>query len=316
VVSNDFADDAAVVRYGGGEGRALVMTADVITPLVDDAETFGEIAATNSLSDIYAMGGRPLWALNLLFFPEGTLPNDVMSAILCGALRACSRAGVDIVGGHTMQDTEVKFGLSVVGEVKHDEVLTNRGGRPGQALVLTKALGTGIIGTAIKAGAASDEEAAAAVASMTALNGDALAIARGFGVTACTDVTGFGVLGHLRNILLGSGLAATVYMDALPLLPGALHHASKGLVPGGSKANLRFFAPDLKRAGESDPLLEILATDAQTSGGLLLCADAAQALELTASLRADRRTPAAVIGTLREPSGPERPGAIELRFAE
>ena len=149
MVSNDFADDAAVVRFGDDDSRALVMTADVIAPLVDDAEAFGEIAAANSLSDIYAMGGKPLFALNLVFFPNDKLGMEVLSTILRGAARVCKRAGVAVVGGHTVRDVDIKFGLSVVGEVERGKVLSNRGARPGQALVLTKALGTGILGTAI-----------------------------------------------------------------------------------------------------------------------------------------------------------------------
>jgi selenide,water dikinase len=316
VVSNDFADDAAVVRFGDDDSRALVMTADVIAPLVDDAEAFGEIAAANSLSDIYAMGGKPLFALNLVFFPNDKLGMEVLSTILRGAARVCKRAGVAVVGGHTVRDVDIKFGLSVVGEVERGKVLSNRGARPGQALVLTKALGTGILGTAIKARETSAEETRAAIASMTLLNGDALAIARKYPVTACTDVTGFGLLGHLRNILNGSGLAATVHLDSMPLLPGALEHARAGRVPGGSKANLRFLDSDLRREGKTDPLLETLATDAQTSGGLLLCVAPEEAMALTAELRADGRMPAAIVGTLREPGPDERPGIIQLRVDE
>ncbi|MEM9493471.1 MAG: selenide, water dikinase SelD, partial [Myxococcota bacterium] len=195
LVSTEFADDAAVVRIGGDERRALVMTADVIAPLVDDPEQFGEIAATNAISDVYAMGGRPLFALNLAFFPDDELPLDILGQILQGGARACKRMGVAIVGGHTVRDGDIKYGLSVVGEVNADAVLSNRGARPGQALVLSKALGTGIIGTAIKKGLASAAEASAAVASMTSHNGLALEVARQFRVSACTDVTGFGLLG-------------------------------------------------------------------------------------------------------------------------
>ena len=316
MVSNDYADDAAVVRLGGDSDRDLVMTADVITPLVDDPEAFGAIAAVNSISDIYAMGGRPLFALNLVFFPNDKLHMDVLGAILRGAGKACQRAGVHVVGGHTVRDVDVKFGLSVVGEVERDKVLDNCSARPGQALVLTKALGTGILGTAIKAGAASEEQTQAAIASMTLLNGGALDIARRYPVTACTDVTGFGLLGHLRNILNGSGLAATVHLDSLPLLPGALAHAEAGHVPGGSKANLQFLKADFRRTGKSDALLETLVTDAQTSGGLLLCVAPEEAMAFTAELRADGTMPAAVIGTLREPGADEHRGTIELRIDE
>lgn len=289
------------------DGPALVLTADVIAPLVDDAETFGRIAAANALSDVYAMGGRPLYALNLMFFPDEALPTSVMIAILRGAGSVCREAGVAIVGGHTVRDVDVKFGLSVTGEVDADRVLSNRGGRAGQALVLSKALGTGVLGTAIKKGVASPAEIDAAVASMTTLNATALAAARRFEVTACTDVTGFGLLGHLRNILRGSDCAARIDTGALPLLPGALEHARAGRVPGGSAANLDFLRPSLRGAEAVDPTLLALATDAQTSGGLLSCVDATHAAALCEEL-AEQGLPAAVVGELVAP-GPESPSA-------
>ena len=300
LVSTDFADDAAVVRLDGD--RALVMTADVIAPLVDDAETFGRIAATNSISDVYAMGGRPLYALNLVFFPDDKLPMSILEAILSGGAAACAEAGVVIVGGHTVRDPEVKFGLSVTGEVAVGGILSNRTAQAGQRLVLSKALGTGIIGQAIKKGAATPEEAAAAVASMTTHNRGALEAARRAGVTSCTDVTGFGLVGHLRNILRGSGLRAVLELDALPLLPGAREHAAAGRVPAGSRSNLEFIAPSLRGReglGAEAELSLLLAADAQTSGGLLLAVPAAAAGGLVADLR-EQGLPAAEVGELRE----------------
>ena len=285
VVGADFADDAAVVRLGA-DGQGVVLTTDVIAPIVDDPELFGEIAAVNALSDVYAMGGRPRFALNLVFFPDERLPLTVLKAVLRGGARACARAGVAVVGGHSVRDPELKFGLSVTGEVALAAVLSNRGARAGQVLVLCKALGTGVIGSAIKQGVASAAELAAAVASMTCLNDQALAAAREHGVSACTDVTGFGLLGHLRNILRGSELAAVLDMRALPVLPGALGHIAAGRVPGGSRANLGFLEPMLRRRGVEAPELTLLAADAQTSGGLLLTVDAVRADALCASLRA------------------------------
>jgi selenide,water dikinase len=320
VVSNDFADDAAVVRLEGDGDRALVLTTDVIAPLVDDPEAFGAIAATNAISDVYAMGGKPLFALNLMFFPNERLPIAVLDAILAGSARACARMGVAVVGGHTVCNDTVFFGIAVTGTVDVSEVLSNRGAHAGQALVLSKALGTGVIGTAIKAGVASADETAAAIASMTTSNGGALAIARRFGVTACTDVTGYGLLGHLRNVLRGSELSAHIDLHALPLLPGVLAHARAGRLPGGSKANLAFITPSLKLTpaptpvptpaptqasdalGEDDALLLQLAADAQTSGGLLLCVPAEQAAPLVAALRADGLA-AATVGRLEAPDG-------------
>ncbi|MDC0720589.1 selenide, water dikinase SelD [Nannocystis sp. bb15-2] len=314
IVGTEFADDAAVVRVGDDPTRATVLTVDVIAPLVDDPETFGEIAACNALSDVYAMGGRPLFALNIVGFPDDKLPLSVLQAILRGAARACSRAGVAVVGGHTVRDGELKFGLSVTGEVAVSEVLSNRTGREGQALVLTKALGTGFIAQAIKQGQAEAGEMAAAIASMTTLNGPALAIARGFGVTACTDVTGFGLLGHLRNILRGSQLAARLDMAALPALPGALGHAAAGRVPGGSKANLAFVRPNLVVEGREEPLRTILAADAQTSGGLLLTVPAERAAALVEALRASGGQ-GWTIGSLVAPSSAMPAETVVLEFA-
>ena len=311
LVSSDLADDAAVIQISDDERRALVFTTDVISPLVDDAEHFGAIAATNAISDVYAMGGRPLFALNLAFFPDDELPLEGLQAILRGGLNACRRMGVAIVGGHTVRDGDIKYGLAVVGEVETDRVLSNRGARPGQALVLTRALGTGIIGMAIKQGLATEDEIVAAVESMTSPNGVALDIARQFSVTACTDVTGFGLIGHLRNIVIGSAVDAVVDVGELPLLPGAAAHARAGRVPGGSKANLDFLAPMLRKTGREDELLTLLATDAQTSGGLLFCVDAAHAEALHAALR-DRGLPAKIVGRVQERTGES--GKIELRY--
>jgi selenide, water dikinase len=308
LVATEFADDAAVVRPS--PEQTLVLTADVIAPLVDDPADFGRIAAANSLSDVYAMGGRPRWALNLAFFPD-ELPREVLSAILRGAAMTCREAGVAIVGGHTVRDQELKFGLSVTGEVAEGAAWTNRGGRPGQALVLSKALGTGVVGQAIKNGLASDDEIAAAVASMTTLNRAAMEIGRRFAVTAATDVTGFGLIGHLRNILLGSALSARVELAALPLLPGARSHAGGGRVPGGSRTNLEFLRPLLRGEDAADPLLVLLACDAQTSGGLLFCVEPADAAGLVSALEG-AGLPARRIGELTAPEAPGEVGAVTL----
>lgn len=313
VVGTEFSDDAAVVRLEEG-GRALVLTTDVIAPIVDDPGVFGEIAACNALSDVYAMGGRPRFALNLVFFCDDKLPLAVLREILAGGARACARAGALVVGGHSVRDPEPKFGLAVTGEVEVAAVLSNRTARGGQALVLTKALGTGILGTAIKQGVASAAEVAAAVASMTCLNDQALLAGRNHGVTACTDVTGFGLLGHLRNVLNGSGLAATVVMRGLPALPGALEHAGAGRVPGGSRATLATLQPWLRRRGDEDPLRLLLAADAQTSGGLLLTVDAGRADALVAEL-VSRGQIGCVIGWLDAPGEATPAGTITLDYS-
>jgi selenide,water dikinase len=307
LVAHEYSDDAAVVTHP--DGQALVLTADVIAPLVDDPETFGAIAAANSLSDVWAMGGEPRFALNLVFFPDDQLPLEVLHAIMRGGQRVCAEAGVAIVGGHTVRDPEVKYGLSVTGVVDPGAVLSNRGAKAGDVLVLSKALGTGVIGQAIKGGDARAAEIAAACASMTTLNKGALAVGRAHGVTAVTDVTGFSLMGHLRNILRGSALAATIDLSALPLLPGAYDHAAAGRVPGGSKANRSFMSPRLRWSDGSpvdaqtpaspspQELRLALACDAQTSGGLLLCVPAATADACARDLRA-LGLPASVVGTL------------------
>jgi len=308
LVAHEYSDDAAVVTHPDGQG--LVLTADVIAPLVDDPETFGAIAAANSLSDVWAMGGEPRFALNLVFFPDDQLPLEVLHAIMRGGQRICAEAGVAIVGGHTVRDPEIKYGLSVTGVVPPGAILSNRGALAGQALVLSKAVGTGVIGQAIKGGDASDEEIAAACASMTTLNRGALAVGRRHGVTAATDVTGFSLLGHLRNILRGSALSAVIDLASVPLLPGAERHAIAGRIPGGSKANRAFLASRMHWADggavdaatpaalEGRELALALACDAQTSGGLLLCVPAEAAAACAADLRA-LGLPAAVVGELR-----------------
>lgn len=308
VVDHEFSDDAAVVHHAAGKN--LVLTADVIAPLVDDPEAFGAIAATNAMSDVWAMGGEPRFALNLVFFPDEQLPLSVLDAILAGSARACAAAGVAVVGGHSVRDPELKFGLSVTGEVGPTGTWSNRTARPGQALVLTKALGTGILAQAIKKGLATPSAMAAAIASMTTLNQGAARVGHEYGVTAATDVTGFGLLGHLRNIVRGSGVGACIELTQLPLLPDAMEHLRAKVCPAGSKANRAFVATLVQWADGSvlvgDPtedsdreLLASLACDAQTSGGLLLCLPAERADAAVTALRA-LGLPAARIGELTE----------------
>jgi selenide,water dikinase len=307
VVDHEFSDDAAIVRVG--RERDLVLTADVIAPLVDDPAAFGAIAAANSLSDVWAMGGEPRFALNLVFFPDDQLPLDVLDAMLAAVNDTCARAGVAIVGGHSVRDPEVKLGLSVTGEVARDEAWTNRNARVGDVLVLTKPVGTGVIGQAIKQGVAPPAAIDAAVASMTTLNQAAMRVGRAHGVRAATDVTGFGLLGHLRNILRGSGVAATLELDAVPLLPDAPELLRASHCPGGSKANRVQLAVDTAwsdgrpltpEAGFDDvrELRASLACDAQTSGGLLLCVPAPNARGCVDALRGEG-LPATAIGRLR-----------------
>ena len=285
------ADDAAVIKLS--DDRALVLTTDFFTPIVDDAYDFGRIAAANALSDVYAMGGRPLWCLSLVGWPRETLPLDLLGDVIRGAGDIVREAGAVIVGGHSIDDPEPKFGLVAVGEVDPRVMTTNAAARPGDVLVLTKPLGTGIITTAIKREAAPAEAAAAAIASMTTLNAAAAEAGRTAGVRAATDITGFGLLGHLRSLLRASGCAAELRMRDVPLLPSVRELADRQMIPGGTKRNLDAVW-DTTRFESTDPLDQLVLADAQTSGGLLLCVAADRADALVADLRR-RGTPAAAI---------------------
>ena len=287
-------DDAAVYRVA--PDRALVTTVDFFTPIVDDAATWGAIAAANALSDVYAMGGRPLFALNLVGWPRDTLPLDLLGEVLRGAAELTTRAGCLLLGGHSIDDPEPKFGLVVVGEVDPARMLTNAAARPGDRLVLTKALGTGILTTALKRDLLAEAALAPAVLGMTTLNDGAARAAVAAGVRCATDVTGFGLLGHLGNILAASRVGARIDWDRLPLLDGALALAARGCVPGGTRRNYEAAAADWDPGlGEAERLL---AVDAQTSGGLLLAVAPDRLDALLAALRREATPAAAVIGEL------------------
>jgi selenide,water dikinase len=250
------------------DDRALVATVDVITPLVDDAHTWGRIAATNAASDVYAMGGRPLFALNIVGWNRDELPLDLLSEVLSGADAAAAAGGWLTAGGHTIDDPEPKFGCAVIGDVSLDRLLRSDRLRPGDALVLSKPLGIGVISTAIKRGAAPAEVVDAAVASMTRLNDRASQIAVAAGATGATDVTGFGLLGHLRRMAEASLVDVHIDAATVPLLPGAGDLVTQGFVPGGTRRNLDWAAERLRASGVAEADLLLLA-DAQTSGGLL-----------------------------------------------
>jgi selenide,water dikinase len=269
LVGNETSDDAGVVRLSADV--ALVQTVDFFTPIVDDPYDFGRIAAANALSDVYAMGGRPLSALSLVAFPLERLGAEVLEAILRGGLDVVESAGAMVVGGHSIDDPEPKFGLAVTGLVHPDEVLTNAGGEAGDALVLTKPLGVGAITTALKRGAAGPDELAAAVETMTALNDAASASARAAGAHAMTDVTGFGLLVHLHELAHASGLAAEVDAAAVPALPGVeALLAGEDAVSGGSRRNRSHAEGFTEFAGGVPEWRRRLVTDATTSGGLLI----------------------------------------------
>jgi selenium donor protein len=298
LVGSDTFDDAAI--YLLSDELALVQTVDFFTPVVDDPYDFGRIAAANAFSDIYAMGGRPLTALNIVCFPNGTLPLEYLGRILQGGAEVARQAGATIVGGHTIDDPEPKYGMAVTGLVRPGEQLTNAGARPGDVLVLTKPLGTGIIATAIKKGVAEAGIIATATASMTTLNRDAAGIARLHHAHALTDVTGFGLLGHLSEMCRASGVGAEVWFEALPVLPGAVELVRGGVAPGGTKRNLEFVGAFTCFDDGLEPWQQLLCADAQTSGGLLLALPAEEVAAVLADLTRLHSPAAAVVGRIRE----------------
>ena len=299
-------DDAAVFRLS--RDRALVASTDFFTPIVDDPATWGAIAAANALSDLYAMGATPLFALNLVAWPRDTLPFELLGDVIAGAAAIATAAGCPVLGGHSIDDPEPKFGLVALGEVHPDRILTTAGAQADDALVLTKPLGTGIITTALKHGVLDEGDTAQAVRSMTTLNAGAARVAVAQGLRTATDVTGFGLLGHLRNVLLSSGLSATLEFAALPLLDRALELAGRGLVPAGTKRNLSAAQDVTWDASFTEPE-RWLCVDAQTSGGLLLAVPKAQLAKVLEGLRLEGTLCAAVIGRVTE----GRPGAITMR---
>ena len=298
-------DDAAVFRLS--EDRALVASTDFFTPIVDDAATWGAIAAANALSDLYAMGATPLFALNLVAWPRETLPFEILGEVIAGAAAIATAAGCPVLGGHSIDDAEPKFGMAVIGEAHPDRIMTNAGAKPGDAIVLTKPLGTGIIATALKQGAIKEEETAEAVRSMTTLNAGAARVALASQIRVATDVTGFGLIGHLHRILQTSAVAATLEFAALPLLDGALELAGRGLIPGGTRRNHEA-AQDVTWDPSLTEPERMVCVDAQTSGGLLLAIPDDRVPDVVASLRLEGTPAAAVIGRITD--GP--PGAITV----
>ncbi len=286
LVGFDKADDAGVYRVA--PELALVQTVDFFTPMVDDPYTYGQIAATNALSDVYAMGGRPVTALSLVCFPH-TGDMYVLEQIMLGGLSKMEEAGCVVVGGHSVRDAEMKFGYAVTGLVHPGEVLTNSGAREGDVLLLTKAIGTGVITTALKQRKAKPGWVAAAVRSMTTLNKAAMELARGYEIHAATDVTGFGLIGHAREMALGSGVRISIDVSAVPLLDGALEAVRLGAVPAGLLSNREFAECVVSEAAEASIQDEVRALlyDPQTAGGLLLAVAAEHAEPLLAKLAAE-----------------------------
>lgn len=292
-----------VVMPGHGSERALVLTMDVITPIVDDPRIFGAIAAANALSDVYAMGGRPELALSFVGFPTDKLPLESLREVLQGIRDTCARARCAIVGGHTIVDPEPKCGLSVTGSVAADRVWSHRSATAGSVLVLTKRIGTGVAGQAIRAGRAAPSLIERASAQMARLNDTACEVGLALDASSCTDITGFGLLGHLRNMAEAAGLTARIQAASVPLLEGVLPFAEEGILPGGTRRNLRYALPVTTFASTVAEPLRLLLADAQTSGGLLLCLPERNAGEAVRRLEDGGCDGAAVIGAL-EPRSP------------
>jgi selenide, water dikinase len=293
LVGLDTSDDAAVYRLRAD--LAIVVTTDFFTPIVDDAYDWGRIAATNALSDVYAMGGAPLLALNLVAWPREGLPFELLARVLDGGADVARAAGCLIAGGHSIDDTEPKYGLAVVGTVDPERVLTNSGAHAGDALVLTKPIGLGVISTAVKRDLATPEQLAAAIDVMTTLNASARDAATEVGVHAATDITGFGLLGHLRELCVASGVGAVLDDRAVPVIDGVRELLAGGAVAGGTRRNLEYVAPDVD-FGALAEAEQLLLADAQTSGGLLLSVAPDRANELVQACRRRGTLAASVIG--------------------
>jgi selenide,water dikinase len=294
LVGTETADDAGV--YQISEDLALVQTIDFITPIVDDPFSFGQIAAANSLSDVYAMGGKPLTALNLMCFPRKKIELGVMTEILRGGLEKIHEAGTVLLGGHTVDDDELKYGLSVTGTIHPQKILTNKGSRPGDVLILTKKIGTGIVATAAKAEMADPAALKIAVESMARLNKGAAQAMALSAVHACTDITGFGLIGHAGEMANGAGLSFHLFFSQIPLLPGTRDYADMGLIPAGAYCNRDHFGKATAFASQVPETEQILLFDPQTSGGLLIALPSAEGEGLLRRLKDFGIQEAAIIG--------------------
>jgi selenide,water dikinase len=295
IVGSTTGDDAAVYRVN--ERSAIVLTVDFFTPIVDDARDWGRIAAANALSDVYAMGGRPLLCLNIVGWPIEKLPADLLADVLEGGAAIATHAGAMVVGGHTIDDHEPKYGMAVVGFADPARLMRNDAAAPGDRLFLTKPIGTGVVSTAIKRGTASREAIARVVDLMTTLNADAAEAALAAGIRAATDVTGFGLLGHLQRLLEASGVSGVLWAERVPLLSEARALAAAGIVPGGTRRNIAHLEPVVEYAPEVPADLRVVLADAQTSGGLLMACPPDASATLRSELDA-RGVLAAEIGTV------------------
>ncbi len=293
IVGLDRADDAGV--YKVTDDIAIIQTLDFFTPIVDDPYGFGQIAAANALSDVYAMGGVPKTAMNIVSFPIKQMDISILRQVLKGGLDKMKEAGVVLVGGHSVEDPEMKYGLSVTGFIHPDRILEKKNLKAGDHLILTKPLGTGIINTAIKGGLASDSIIESVTRLMATLNKDAAEIMLNYPVHACTDITGFGLLGHIAEMVVDSGFGIGIRADALPIIPEALEYAGMGLVPAGTFKNREFREEMVEFSSSVDRLVQDVMFDPQTSGGLLICVDRQSADDMLDKLKR-KGMAAAVIG--------------------
>jgi selenide,water dikinase len=301
LVGTSTSDDAAAYRLDAQ--RAILQTLDFITPIVDDPYDYGQIAAANSISDIYAMGGRPLFALNIVCFPSKKIPLDVLGRILQGGADKAREAGISIIGGHSVEDAEPKYGLVVTGIAPPDRILTNAGARAGDVLILTKPIGSGILSSAWKREKLTPAGQAAVTRTMATLNRAAAESLEGLAVHALTDVTGFGLVGHLSEMMAGSSTTARISAGMVPLLDEAWSLAAAGVYPGGAKRNLEQFGSRIGWPVGSDDVLKVVLADPQTSGGLLISVAAEDASRLVERLQSANTLASAVIGEVTSSTG-------------
>ena len=296
----DRADDAGV--YKVTDDIAIIQTVDFFTPIVDDPYWFGQIAAANALSDVYAMGGVPKTAMNLVAFPVKTMDISILRQIIQGGLDKMKEANVVLVGGHSVEDEEMKYGLAVTGFIHPDRVLTKKDLKEGDQLILTKPIGTGIINTAVKGGLASTEIIETVTGVMAALNRNASEVMESFPVHACTDITGFGFLGHLAEMVVDSGLGVRIFSKHIPLFPETMNYAAMGLFPAGAYNNRKFHECHVDFDPSVDPLVQDILFDPQTSGGLLICVERSKADALLRDLKKGGVQDATLVGEVaKEP---------------
>lgn len=298
IIGPETIDDAGIYRLT--DDVAVIQTVDFITPVVDDPYVFGQIAAANSLSDVYAMGGTPITALNIVGFPVGILELDVLTQMLKGGIEKMKEAGVALMGGHTVDDREMKYGLAVTGTVHPDRIIANAGARPGDVLILTKPVGIGIVTTGIKAGVVEASLADRVTQSMAALNNKAAEAMVHVGVHACTDITGFGLLGHASEMVQNSRAGFLLSATKVPVFPGAVDLAQQGVLPGGSLSNREFYSKCVVWESSAPEELRSVFYDAQTSGGLLISVEEGRSKELLERMHQAGDADAAIIGEVAE----------------